>query len=208
MFFDGDNWWSDLKLDLKAKDLLGFKPASCGAAKVGGRERGEQWGEEIRIPGLTRRTNRAGLHCPTSRTTAELGLRDGRESGAGFQHRLLVRSLMPLVSLRPASGTHHVGIPNLAFIARPPPQLFPRCMWSALIIEWNGESGVYTCVKSWQLSWRQRRLSCLGQWLLSVPGCGGASIYSTQSLLPLPPSPPPPTFGSVSASCEEGWPAN
>ena len=30
------------------------------------RERGEQWGEEIRIPGLTRRTNRgaaATLHC-------------------------------------------------------------------------------------------------------------------------------------------------
>ena len=41
------------------------------------RERGEQWGEEIRIPGLTRRTNRGAATLPTVPEHSRVGI-EGR----------------------------------------------------------------------------------------------------------------------------------
>ena len=105
---------------------MGFKPASRGAAQVGG---GEQCGEEIRIPSLTRRTNRDALRSLlytvyNQQSTVLYIVPDfySRVSGSRDAGEFRVRIPAPApcqisdASRLTPTGTHHVGIPNRAFI--------------------------------------------------------------------------------------------
>ena len=89
---------------------------------------GEQCGEEIRIPSLTRRTNRDALQLYTvynQQSTVLYIVPDfySRVSGSRDAGEFRVRIPAPApcqisdASRLTLSGTHHVGIPNRAFIS-------------------------------------------------------------------------------------------